>query len=236
MELYNDDCFLVLDAIDKKVDLVILDLPYGQTDLKWDTKISLDKLWNYLKKISKPTTCFVFFTTTKFGYELIKSNEKWFRYDLVWSKNSSAGFLNCKKMPMRTHEMIYFFYDKLPTYNVDEYHKRIKPIKMSDKYSNVYNKTAIVSTSGVAYEPLLPRSILDFPINKNMRERKHPTEKPIELLKWIIKYYSNENDVVLDPTMGSGSTGVACKELNRHFIGIEIDAKYYEIAKDRLSS
>lgn len=235
MELYNDDCFVILDKIDKKIDLVILDLPYGQTDLQWDTAISLEKLWNNLKKISKPTTCFIFFTTTKFGYQLIKSNEKWFRYDLVWSKNSSAGFLNCKKMPMRTHEMIYFFYNKLPTYNANEYHKRIKPIKMSDTYSKMYNGPAIVQTSGIAYEPLLPRSILEYSINKNMKTRNHPTEKPIELLKWLIKYYSNENDVILDPTMGSGSTGVACKALNRYFIGIELDKKYYEIAYKRLN-
>ncbi len=235
IELYNDDCMNVLDNLGHTIDLGIFDLPYGQTKCDWDNTIDLTLLWTKLTNISKPTTCFIFFTTTRFGYELIKSNEKMFRYDLVWSKpNSKAGFLNSKKMPMRTHEMLYVFYKKLPTYNFSMYHTKIKSIMQKKKPSGVYGN--INEGQWSVYEPRPPSSILEFNINKNIKIRNHPTEKPIELLKWIIKYYSNENDVVLDVTMGSGSTGVACKELNRYFIGIEMDKTYYDIACNRLLS
>lgn len=233
IELYNDDCMNVLDTLTHKIDLALFDLPYGQTQCKWDNKIDLTLMWDKLKKISKPTTCFIFFTTTKFGYELIKSNEKWFRYDLIWSKNSSAGFLNCKKMPMRSHEMLYIFYDKLPTYNVDLYHIKTQLNERKSRVnSTIYTGKSYTKDS--SYEPKLPTSILDFSIQRSMKKRFHPTEKPIELLKWLIKYYSNENDIVLDITMGSGSTGVAAKELNRYFIGIELNKEYYEVACNRL--
>jgi len=241
IELYNDDCMNVLDTIDKKIDLAIFDLPYGQTACEWDNKIDLSLMWEKLKKISKPNTCFIFFTTTKFGYELIKSNEKWFRYDLVWNKASTAGFLSSGKMPLRAHEMIYIFYKKLPTYNVKEYHKKViehtkEPITENNKpiTENVYGvKTR---PRGYTYNNPLPKSILDFNMNRNMKTRNHPTEKPVELLKWLIRYYSNEGDVVLDITMGSGSTGVAAKELNRYFIGIELDKKYYDVACNRIDA
>lgn len=234
IELYNDDCMNVLDTITHKIDLALLDLPYGQTDCVWDNKIDLTLMWSKLKKISKPTTCFIFFTTTRFGYELIKSNEKWFRYDLVWSKNNAiTGFLNSKKMPMRSHEMIYVFYDKLPTYNVDLYHVKTDAVKKEyNMSSKIYGGQSYKTHT--SYEPRLPKSILDFPTEKNMKKRNHQTEKPVELLKWLIKYYSNENDVVIDITMGSGSTGVAAKELNRYFIGIELNKEYYEVACNRL--
>ena len=233
LELYNDDCMNVLDTIEHKIDLGIFDLPYGQTDCEWDKKIDMSLLWNKLTKISKPTTCFIFFTTTKFGYELIKSNEKWFRYDLVWSKtNGSTGFLNAKKMPLRNHEMIYVFYDKLPTYNVKDYHTIVSSKGQEHHASQLYSGKSYRTHS--LYEPRLPRSVLEFnPTNKHTK-RNHPTEKPIELLKWLIKYYSNENDIVLDVTMGSGSTGVACKEMNRYFIGIELNKEYFDIACNRL--
>lgn len=236
IELYNDDCMNVLDNIEHKIDLALFDLPYGQTICEWDNKIDLSLMWQKLKKISKPNTCFIFFTTTKFGYELIKSNEKWFRYDLVWSKpNRSAGFLNAKKMPLRSHEMIYVFYDKLPTYNVMEYHKIVfKSVdKGKTKTDSVYGFNT--NNCGNTYEPRIPKSILEFDIPNKKRNRNHPTGKPVDLLKWLIKYYSNEGDVVLDITMGSGSTGVAARELNRYFIGIEMEKKYYDVACDRIS-
>lgn len=233
IELYNDDCMNIIDTLNHKIDLAIFDLPYGQTDCDWDKRIDLSLLWNKLTKISKTTTCFIFFTTTKFGYELIKSNEKWFRYDLVWSKpNCNAGFLNAKKMPMRNHEMIYVFYQKLPTYNVSSYHTLISNSKQVNTCCEMYKGKSYVTNS--TYEPRLPKSILEFDLTNKHKKRNHPTEKPVELLKWLIKYYSNENDVVLDVTMGSGSTGVACKELNRYFIGIEMNKKYFDVACNRL--
>lgn len=233
IELYNDDCLKLLDSITHKADLFIMDLPYGQTDCEWDKTIDLDSLWLKLTKIAKPTTPFIFFTTTKFGYELIKSNEKWFRYDLVWSKtNTTTGFLNSKKMPLRSHEMIYVFYQKLPTYNVNLFHTKVSSTKKIERKDTIYGKSPY--SCRTTYEPRLPKSVMEFGINNNRTAANHPTEKPIELLKWIIKYYSNEGDVVLDPCMGSGSTGVACKELNRYFIGIELNKDFYNIACSRI--
>ena len=233
IELYNDDCMEVLDNINHTIDLVILDLPYGQTDCVWDEKIDLGLLWTKLKKISKPNTAYIFFTTTKFGIELIQSNPKWFRYDIVWYKpNSGAGFLNSGKMPLRSHEMIYVFYNKLPTYNVKLYHTNKKITKKTENQSVMYSgKKYCINT---CYEPRLPRSVLEYDVTNKSKKGNHSTEKPVELLKWLIQYYSNENDVVLDPTMGSGSTGIACKCLNRYFIGIEKNKEFYDIACDRL--
>jgi site-specific DNA-methyltransferase (adenine-specific) len=240
MELINGNCLENLkDISNNSIDLVILDLPYGQTDCVWDIKINLDDLWIELKRIGKVNTAYIFFTTTKYGYELIKSNEKWFRYDLVWSKPSSnAGFLNCKRMPLRSHEMIYFFYNKLPLYNISEYHNKIKISSYTEKISNsdIYGKKKTnLKKSGPSWEPKLPKSILEFDIKNNIKSRLHRTQKPIELLKWLIKYYSKEGDVVLDPTMGSGSTGIACLETNRKFVGIELDNEIFELAKKRIN-
>ena len=234
VELYNDDCMNVLDSLDHKIDLAIIDLPYGQTDCEWDKKIDLTILWNKLTKLSKPNTCFIFFTTTKFGYELIKSNEKWFRYDLVWSKpNSNAGFLNSKKMPLRAHEMIYIFYQKLPTYNVSLFHTKVtEGQSIMDKSQEMYS--GMKYRTRTTYEPRLPKSVLEYGMNNNRAGSNHSTEKPVNLLEWLIKYYSNEGDIVLDPCMGSGSTGVACNKLNRYFIGIELNKEFYDIACKRI--
>jgi site-specific DNA-methyltransferase (adenine-specific) len=239
MKLINGDCLDKLkDISDNIIDLVILDLPYGQTDCKWDKKINLDQLWIQLKRIGKPNTPYFFFTTTKFGYELIKANEKWFRYDLVWNKDNAVGFLNARKMPMRSHEMLYVFYDKLPYYNINDNHIHKPKINNTlNKNASLYENTNIlIQCSGPQYEPKLPTSILDYPSNKNRRKQNHSTEKPIELLKWIIKYYSKQDDIILDPTMGSGSTGVACIETNRKFIGIELDKSIYDSAVNRINN
>ncbi len=233
IEIYNDDCMNILDTLNHEIDLVILDLPYGQTNCNWDKKIDLNLLWTKLKKISKPNTAYIFFTTTRFGIELIQSNPQWFRYDIVWHKpNSGAGFLNAKKMPLRSHEMIYVFYNKLPTYNVSLYHTNKVTTKTLPCQSKIYSgKKYSINT---CYEPRLPRSVLEYGVTNKSKKGSHSTEKPIELLKWLIKYYSNENDIILDPTMGSGSTGVACMALNRYFIGIELNKEIYDTACDRL--
>lgn len=238
--LINGDCLDVLQTIPTNtVDLVICDLPYGQTDCEWDTKIDLAKLWTELKRVIKQRAPLFFFCTTKFGYELIKSNEKWFRYDLVWYKpNSRTGFLQAKRMPMRSHEMLYVFYEKLPTYDIESHHTKIQELI----YNNLSLGTALYGTrknlvnkGGACWEPKLPHSVLEFGVtNKSKQTKLHNTQKPIELLKWIIKYYSKTGDTVLDPTMGSGSTGVAAIELNRKFIGIEKDETIYQVAQTRL--
>ena len=233
-QLFNGDCLEVLKTLaDSSIDLVITDLPYGQTACDWDIVIDMTKLWAQLLRVGKDNTAYIFFCTTKFGYSLIESNKKMFRYDLVWEKpNSRCGFLNCKKMPIRKHEMIYVFYAKLPTYNIEDNHVKLNEAILIDKLceTGVYGKTK--RTTGIRYEPRLPSSVVKCNING---KKKHPTEKPQGILEWLIKYYSKRGNVVLDPTMGSGSTGVACKTLGRTFIGIEMNKEYYDVASAQIS-
>ena len=229
MNIYNDDCFNVLGTIKDKVDLVLVDLPYGQTACKWDTKIDLDKMWEELKKICKENCIYIFFTTTKYGVDLINSNRKWFRYDIVWIKHNAVGFLNANKMPLRSHEMLYIFYKKRGTYNPQK--TEGKPYKARKKgcapiYGDV-KRIPINNTDGKRH----PLSHIKFNTDKKI---KHSTAKPIELCEWLIKSYSNEGELVLDFTMGSGTTGVACKNTGRKFIGIEKDKEIFEYAKERL--
>lgn len=236
IELLHGDCLEKLkDVSNNSIDLVILDLPYGQTIAEWDKHINIQRLWIELKRVGKPTTPYIFFTTTKFGHQLIKSNEKWFRYDLVWNKpNASSGFLLAKKMPLRSHEMIYVFYKQLPLYNIS-HHKKIGDPNREMKYnyqSNLY--TTPNPANGFSYEPKLPSSVLTIPINRNRISRKHPTEKPVEIYEWLITYYSKENDIVLDVCFGSGNSARASKNLNRNYIGIEMNDNYYKDAVETI--
>jgi len=232
MKLLNGDCLKLLNEIDdNSVDLVFCDLPYGQTSCKWDCKIDLVEMWKQFKRIRKDKhTPFFFTCSTRFGYELIKSNEKWFRYDLVWEKSSPVGFLCAKKMPMRKHEMIYVFYENLPLYDISSHnHKLVKVHEpRTSGVDHPYGNTNGGDRS--IYEPSLPTSILQFKSERG----KHKTQKPTTMMDWILKYYSKEGDTVLDPTMGSGSTGVSCKSMNREFIGIEMDEEIYKVACERL--
>ena len=232
MKLLNGDCLKLLNEIDdNSVDLVFCDLPYGQTSCKWDCKIDLVEMWKQFKRIRKDKhTPFFFTCSTIFGYELIKSNEKWFRYDLVWEKSTPVGFLNAKKMPMRKHEMIYVFYENLPLYDISSHnHKLVKVHEpRTSGVDHPYGNTNGGDRS--IYEPSLPTSILQFKSERG----KHKTQKPTTMMDWILKYYSKEGDTILDPTMGSGSTGVSCKSMNREFIGIEMDEEIYKVACERL--
>ena len=266
MELFNDDCLNILPQLeDNSVDLFFTDLPYGQTACKWDNKIDLGEMWKLLNRVCKINCPMIFTTTTKFGVELINSNPKNFRYDLIWVKSAPAGFLNAKKMPMRKHEMIYVFYRKLPFYNIDDNHthkflnskngmkgqdnliygtevkqvqnKQYDPplptsVIKTDLYSNNKNddKRELYRNEGNQYDPPLPTSLLEIKSEKG----KHQTQKPTALMEWILKYYSKENDVVLDCCMGSGSMGVACKNLKRNFIGIELNDEIFKNAEERL--
>ena len=234
MELYNNDCLEVMkDLSANSIDLLFCDLPYGQTNCKWDCKIDLELFWKEINRICKKECPMFFTTTTRFGVDLINSNPKNFRYDLVWVKSASSGFLCAKKMPMRKHEMIYVFYRKLPLYDLSSHsHKFINSVSgMGNCKGDVCYGNKVASVQNKQYDPPLPNSILEIKSQKG----KHSTQKPIALIEWILKYYSKENDVVLDPTMGSGSTGVACKAMNRKFIGIEKDEKIYKDAVERLN-
>jgi len=338
--LFNGDCLEVMKTLDdKSIDLVFCDLPYGQTSCKWDCKIDLVEFWKQIMRIKKLNTPIFFTTTTKFGVDLIQSAPKkcFFRYDLVWVKSAPAGFLCAKKMPMRKHEMVYVFYEKLPFYDLSRHtHKFIKkevvkkverkstygniethdlktgknngvarydpPLPVSvvkeeenntNKNSELYGKIkgngySSQERKGSVFDPPLPVSIVkegdititelepepepepkqedtvygelpttdcfckslgmssnqshgqryDPPLPNTLLEikstrGKHSTEKPVALMEWVLSYYSKEGDTILDPTMGSGSTGVACKNLNRKFIGIELDQEIFEVAKSR---
>ena len=362
--LIGGDCLENLETFEpNSIDLIFCDLPYGQTSCKWDCLIDLDILWKHFMRIKKLNTPIIMTCTTKFGVSLINSAPKKcpFRYDLVWCKSASAGFLSAKKMPMRKHEMIYIFYEKLPFYDLSSHkHKFIKEdnkeknsnyetcygnvnipkhpdkkggsrwdpplptslvkencnydvnknaygggkdgrIKISkdkkdhvakyepplptslikgqtlgDKGNECYGKFSYYNNGVMGYEPPLPTSLVkeeqndvyDYtkrikngklketgnaqfegangkplyepPLPDSLLEikstrGKHSTEKPVELMKWILKYYSKEGDLVLDPTMGSGSMGVACEEMKRNFIGIEKDEEIFGVAWERLN-
>ena len=364
MELYNDDCLEAMKTIEtNSIDLLFCDLPYGETNCKWDCLIDLDLFWKQVNRICKERTPMFFTCSTKFGVSLINSNPKNFRYDLVWVKSAPCGFLNAKKMPMKKHEMVYVFYKKLPLYDLSSHsHKFLKEVDKHNRRGETYDttrkeeglsikgkydpplptsivkeETYITTTlysdkkgkprevyraeegkydpplptsvirndegcksmygeekkkvfiydeegklrnseprydpplptsvvrekelpyvnskikhiknciygggeldiidyqdrkdSKPAYDPPLPISILEVASEKG----KHPTQKPVGLIEWCLKYYSKEGDKVLDPTMGSGSTGVACKNMNRQFIGIEMDKEIYDVAVERLN-
>lgn len=235
--LLQGDCLEVLDSLPtNKIDLAILDLPYGSTDNDWDVKINLTELWKHLKRVCTNKCCYIFFTTTRFGYDLITSNPKWFRYDLVWNKVKPAGFLNSKKQPMRVHEMMYVFYDKLGTYNIDDNHKLVSSGNTGNAINGSCYSNPVLKRMRTVHEPRLPQSILNFETVNNRQKRFHPTQKPRELLEWLIKYYSKEGDFVLDPTCGAGETLLASMNLNRNCYGIEMNETYYNTAKNRLET
>jgi len=344
MELKQGDCLEVMKELEKdSIDLLFADLPYGQTSCKWDCLIDLDLFWKEVNRVCKPDAPMVFTCSVKFGNTLINSNPKNFRYDLIWVKSAPCGFLNAKKMPMKKHEMIYVFYNKLPkvyTENIALHHKhkflkeenkviketnhenayntekRKKPIvrskpnqyepplpnsvikeeKIVAKGNNIYSEFSFYNNGEKGYEPKLPTSVIkedtgvynecDHSSSKTFirgkknkatnedvyksderfnngklyhhsrklqkgdesiyepalpnsilevksEKGKHATQKPVALMEWILKYYSREGGVVLDPTMGSGSMGVACLNKNRTFIGVEKDETIYKVALER---
>ena len=233
VELKQGDCLeLMKDIPDKSIDAIICDLPYGTTKNQWDVVIPFDKLWEQYNRIIKDNGCIALFGNQPFTSHLIISNEKYFRYSLVWVKNKFSDFLNAKRKPMKVNEDICIFYKKQPTYNPQytygEPYKRWNSQEAVDKQTNYGSHKSNISQSD---GKRLPLTVLNF----NRVERPlHPTQKPVELLEWLIKTYTNEGDLVLDNTMGVGSTGVACVKTGRNFIGIELDEKYFNIAKERI--
>ena len=238
MLLLNGDCLQLMKTLDNEsVDLIFCDLPYATkkysaVSCKWNTPIDLDKFWIEVMRIKKLHTPIFMTTTTKFGVSLLNSCPKKcpFRYDMVWVKSVPCGHLLSRKMPMRLHEMIYVFYEKLPFYDLSSHtHKLIKERNTAQKNGKVYEGEGDKKIMEGKYDPPLPVSMLEIKSTRG----NHSTEKPVGLMEWILKYYSKEGDVVLDPTMGSGSTGVACKNMNRDFIGIEMDEDIFKTAEIR---
>ena len=231
--LYNDDCLSILPNLkDSSIDLILTDPPYGTTQCNWDSVIPFEPMWKELKRIIKDNGCIALFGTEPFSSYLRTSNIKWFKYDWIWNKKNISNPLIAKYQPLRQHEIITIFYNKSCNYY---------PIKTDldiKRDWKQYNKTDLhgkvnVGVSGKT-EGKYPKSIIEF--SNAVRQKLHPTQKPISLLEYLIKTYTNENDTVLDFTMGSGSTGVAAKNLNREFIGIELDKKYFEIATNRINA
>ena len=229
IKLFNGDCLEVMKEIpDKSVDMILCDLPYGTTQNKWDSIINLDKLWEQYERIIKDNGAIVLFAQTPFDKVLGSSNLKLLKYEWIWRKSKPTGHLNAKKMPLKQHENILVFYKKLPTYNCLNLTKVDKMVSRTNKGNyGECSKTTKQEYTGY------PKSILDYNsiISSN---QLHPTQKPVELLEYLIKTYTNDGMFVLDNCMGSGSTGVACVNTNRKFIGIELDEGYFKIASDRI--
>ena len=235
MKLTHGDCLEIMVQIpDGSVDMVLCDLPFGTTKCKWDTVIPFAPLWVQYRRVAKKNTAFVLFAQTPFDKVLGCSNLPWLRYELIWEKSHPTGHLNAKKMQMKAHENILVFYEKLPTYNSQKTmgHPRKTATKRQDKTElyGAQNFEALPYDSTERY----PRSVLKFPSDKQ-RSALHPTQKPVALMEYLIRTYTNEGETVLDNCMGSGTTGVACVNTGRNFIGIEQDNKYFAIAKKRIS-
>ena len=238
-KLILGDCLDELPKIfDKNIDLVLTDPPYGTTQCKWDSVIPFEPMWNQLKRVIKDNGCIALFGSEPFSSYLRTSNIEWFKYDWVWQKSKATGYLNSKNRPLLKHEIVSTFYNKQCVYNPQNLIKKKTPTiskgnrgKKNNSSGEVYNKA---NKDVLQLYKNYPLSIIQF--NVDTKAEYHPTQKPVALLEYLIKTYTNENDTVLDFTMGSGSTGVACKNLNRNFIGIEKDKQYFDIAIDRIES
>lgn len=236
VELLHGDCLELMQCIpDGSVDMVLCDLPYGTTRNKWDNVIPFESLWAAYERIIKKNGAIILFGSGCFTAKLILSNLQLWRYNLVWEKTTTTGFLNAKKMPLRCHEDIVVFYKALPTYNpcMTQGKRKVSTAvhKRNSKHGDSYGDYRAVSyDSDVRY----PRSVLLFPTDKQ-KCSLHPTQKPVALLEYLVKTYTNPGDLVLDNCMGSGSTGVACVNTGRRFIGMELDQGYFDIAQKRIN-
>jgi len=234
INLMKGDCLEEMKQIESgSIDAIITDPPYGTTACKWDSVIPFDAMWEQLNRIIKPNGAIVLFGSEPFSSALRMSNIKNYKYDWVWVKENGTGFLNSKKQPLRNNEQVSIFYKKQPTYNPQmrigfkPYTTKRKGSSFSDNYGKQVNVTT--KSNGDRY----PLNTIKF---KRDKDKNHPTQKPVALMEYLIKTYTNEGETVLDFAMGSGSTGVACKNLNRNFIGIEMDNKYFDIAKERIDN
>jgi len=237
-EIWHGDCLeLMKDVPDKSVDMILCDLPYGTTACKWDTIIPFDKLWEQYERICDESSAIVLFASQPFTTDLIVSNRDKFRYSLVWSKNVPTGMTAAKYRPMRYHEDILVFYKNQPTYN-PVMKPRVGIGKACYNYDHYCGESNHVKLNKVKkrYDPnfVQPSSVLDSKVVPNRNGKLHSTQKPVDLCEYLIKTYTNENDLILDNCMGSGTTCLAAKNLNRQFIGIEKEKKYYDICVERL--
>ena len=243
IKLWCGDCLeLMNDIEDKSIDCIICDLPYGTTKCKWDVVIPFDKLWEQYNRIIKDNGAIILFGTEPFSSELRLSNKSDYKYDIYWVKEKPTNFMQVKKRVGKLTENICVFYKKQCTYNPQMVKYNGKKVTNKPSETNAKFKSIVASNSPTMqikpYKDIGYRYPCDI---LNIRREKlgstvHPTQKPVALLEYLIKTYTNENETVLDNCMGSGTTGVACKRLNRRFIGMEKDEKYFEIAKERIEN
>lgn len=233
--LLQGDCLKLLRGVkDHSIDMILADLPYGITQNKWDSIIPLEPLFEQYKRIIKDHGAILLFGDEPFASKLRLSNEKYYRYDWIWIKSKSTGFLNANRMPLKNTETISIFYKHLPIYNPQmtqgkPYAWKNKDMSKTTNYGK-YKTNVSVNNNGTRY----PLKTIRFKSIDRIKS-VHPTQKPVDLLKYLIETYTNEGMTVLDNTMGSGSTGVAAKELKRNFIGMELDEDYFKIAKQRIN-
>jgi hypothetical protein len=216
------------------IDMLLVDLPYGTTRCRWDQIIPLDKLWLHYNRIVKYNGVMVFTAAQPFTSILISSNIKNYRYNWVWEKSKATGYLNSKRMPLKAHEDICVFYRKLPTYNPQMWQGAPYNKGMPRRDTDVYGKqreVLIKNDSGLRY----PRTVQYFKTAESEGDSQHPTQKPVRLMRYLIETYTNEGDVVLDNTMGYGTTGIAALSAGRKFLGIELDPKWYELSNQRIT-
>lgn len=232
--IYHGDCMELMKQIpDKSVDCIICDLPYGSTKCAWDVIIPFDKLWIQYQRIIKTKSNIILFGTGLFAFKLALSNENFFRYDLVWKKSKCGSPLTAKYMPMKKHELLLVFGEPASKYNP----QMTEGVPYKRKWTEHKSNNLEFGIKGVQYEnkgTRHPASILDFAQKWRRQDQVHPTQKPLSLLEWLVKTYSNENDLVLDNCMGSGTTCLAARNLSRQYIGIEKEEKYFKIAQERL--
>jgi len=240
IELYKGDCLEVMDELINEgvvVDAIITDPPYGTTACKWDSIIPFDEMWLRLNKLIKPNGAIVLFGSEPFSSALRMSNIRNYKYDWIWEKERLTNIAQVKKRAGKTTENIMVFYSKqclynpqMVTYSGKKRTNKVKNGKMGKLTDSGNKKVLEYKDNGFRY----PTQILKFK-RDILKSNLHPTQKPVLLMEYLIKTYTNENETVLDFTMGSGTTGVACNKLNRDFVGIELDNKYFEIAKERMN-
>jgi len=243
-KLILGDCLEKMkDIPDGSIDAVICDPPYGTTACKWDTIIPFEPMWKQLKRIIKKNGAIVLFSSQPFTSALVMSNPKMFKYEWVWEKERPTNIFLLKKQVGKVHENILIFYEQQPTYN--PIFEKSKQPKNNQNNKSQFGEMNEIETYGKIktkisneYNPTkrFPRSVIKVNRETRSGKRFHPTQKPVALMEYLIKTYTNEGETVLDFAMGSGTTGVACKNLNRNFIGIELDPTYFEIAKQRIDN
>ncbi|MBQ3433775.1 MAG: site-specific DNA-methyltransferase [Selenomonadaceae bacterium] len=237
-QIYNIDCLEGMKEIpDGAVDFILSDLPFGMVDCDWDKRIPFEPMWEQFKRVTKHNAAIALFANGKFLIELAASNLKMYRYKIVWLKNLATGFLNAKKMPLKAHEDILIFYRKLPTYN-PQFTKGKPYTRGGFRQSTCYTDGKRIRQPEVEYpDKRFPYDFLSLRCSNGRAcpfNGEHVNQKPVDLLEWLIKTYSNAGELVLDATIGSGSTAVACVNTGRQFIGYETDEHYFEVAQRRI--